>query len=209
MKSTHLDFAAFVLGGMLVSVPPCMVVVSYLSTSRLEQRPLVQLDRSVVTESRGPRSRWRANPEGGAQGVRSGRSPLAGNVFLDAPEGGDRSLREMATAAAHLCGVPVNLFHALIARESSWRVNARSSAGAIGLAQVMPASARDISPTLDVHDPWQNLVAGSCLLRQYRDRFGSWRVALHAYHGGPTRVDRRRIARSSHAYAQDVMGGVE
>ena len=113
----------------------------------------------------------------------------------------------MADAAATLCGVPSQLYRDLISRESSWRVDAISVAGAVGLAQVMPRSARDVSPTLDVRDPWQNLVAGACLLRQYRDRFGSWRVALHAYHGGPTRVDRRKVAQSSRNYAQDVIGG--
>jgi len=149
-----------------------------------------------------------------AQSVRSERSPLETHrrtVFSGSEQkaSGGRSLHSMADAAATLCGVPSQLYRDLIARESSWRVDAVSAAGAIGLAQVMPRSARDVSPTLDVRDPWQNLVAGACLLRQYRDRFGSWRVALHAYHGGPTRVDRRRVAQSSRNYAQDVIGGNE
>lgn len=149
-----------------------------------------------------------------AQSVRSERSPLETHrrtVFSGSEQkaSGGRSLHSMADAAATLCGVPSQLYRDLIARESSWRVDAVSAAGAVGLAQVMPRSARDVSPTLDVRDPWQNLVAGACLLRQYRDRFGSWRVALHAYHGGPTRVDRRRVAQSSRNYAQDVIGGNE
>jgi len=151
-----------------------------------------------------------------AQSVRSERSPLETHrrtVFSDSEQkaSGGRSYQQMADNAAKLCGLsePEDqaMFRRLIQRESEWNPEAVSASGAIGLAQVMPRSA--ISPTLDVRDPWQNLVAGACLLRQYRDRFGSWRVALHAYHGGPTRVDRRRVARSSRNYAQDVIGGNE
>jgi len=151
-----------------------------------------------------------------AQSVRSERSPLETHrrtVFSDSEQkaSGGRSYQQMADNAAKLCGLsePEDqaMFRRLIQRESEWNPEAVSASGAIGLAQVMPRSA--ISPTLDVRDPWQNLVAGACLLRQYRDRFGSWRVALHAYHGGPTRVDRRRVAQSSRNYAQDVIGGNE
>jgi len=121
-----------------------------------------------------------------AQSVRSERSPLETHrrtVFSGSEQkaSGGRSLHSMADAAATLCGVPSQLYRDLIAR--------------------------DVSPTLDVRDPWQNLVAGACLLRQYRDRFGSWRVALHAYHGGPTRVDQRRTTKQSRDYARDVIEG--
>ena len=166
------------------------------------------------------RSSWSARVSSGlgespmprTQSVRSVRSPLETHrrtVFSDSEQkaSGGRSLHSMADAAATLCGVPSRLYRDLIARESSWRVDAISAAGAVGLAQVMPRSARDVSPTLDVRDPWQNLVAGACLLRQYRDRFGSWRVALHAYHGGPTRVDQRRTTKQSRDYARDVIEG--
>ena len=143
-----------------------------------------------------------------AQSVRSERSPLG---RMTSKQGGGRSLHAMADAASDICGLSEPeekaMFRRLIQRESEWNPDAVSASGAIGLAQVMPRSA--LSPTLDVRDPWQNLVAGACLLRQYRDRFGSWRVALHAYHGGPTRVDRRRVAQSSRNYANDVIGGNE
>lgn len=142
-------------------------------------------------------------PMARAQGMRPGRPPLG----RESKQGGVRSLLTMADAAATLCGVEAQLFRDLIARESSWQEDAISAAGAIGLAQVMPQSARHVSPTLDVRDPWQNLVAGACLLRQYHDRFGSWRLALHAYHGGPTRVDQRRTTKQSRDYARDVIEG--
>ena len=126
---------------------------------------------------------------------------LAGSVV-----GSTRGVRKMATAAAHLCGVPVAIFHALVQRESSWRPHVVSSAGAVGLAQVKPSTARGISPTLDVRDPWQNLVAGACYLRQQFDRFGTWREALRAYHAGPYR---KLTTVATHEYAEDVMGSAQ
>jgi soluble lytic murein transglycosylase-like protein len=98
----------------------------------------------------------------------------------------------------------VALFHSLIERESSWRPYAVSSSGAVGLAQVKPSTARDVSPGLDVHDPWQNLVAGSCYLRAQFDRFGTWRKALHAYVAGPNRV---RTTQAHRDYATDIIEG--
>ena len=115
-----------------------------------------------------------------------------------------RHLETLATSAAHLCGVPVAIFHALIQRESSWRPHVVSSAGAVGLAQVKPSTAREVSPTLDVHDPWQNLVAGACILSGHFDRRGSWREALLDYNGGP---NRKRTTSAHVAYADGILGG--
>lgn len=86
-------------------------------------------------------------------------------------------------------GVPVRLFDALIAQESRYRPFARSSAGAMGLAQLMPATARE----LGVENPWdplQNLRGGARYLRNQIDRFGTWELALAAYNAGPARVVR-------------------
>lgn len=115
------------------------------------------------------------------------------------------ALRQMASDAAELCGVPVALFHALIERESSWRPHVVSRSGAVGLAQVKPSTARGVSPTLDVREPWQNLVAGACYLRQQFDRFGTWRKALHAYRLGPAAV----VTRTAREYASDIMGSAQ
>lgn len=134
------------------------------------------------------------------------RLPVSANHGLreTGPVIAQSDLRRMATSAANLCGVPVRLFHALIERESSWRPYVVSSSGAVGLAQVKPSTARGVSPGLDVRDPWQNLVAGACYLRQQRDRFGTWRLALYAYVAGPNRV---RTTQAHRDYATDIIAG--
>lgn len=97
----------------------------------------------------------------------------------------------LQTAAASIAvreGVPPELFLALIHAESSYNPAARSHVGAIGLTQLMPATARELG--VNPHDPVQNLVGGARYLRQQYERFGTWTLALAAYNAGPTRVAR-------------------
>ena len=93
---------------------------------------------------------------------------------------------EMARAAARRNGVPEGIFLKLVQRESGWNAAARSSKGALGLAQLMPATARDLNvkPT----DPYQNLDGGARYLAQQYRRFGTWPLALAAYNAGPGAV---------------------
>lgn len=93
-----------------------------------------------------------------------------------------------ARDAANAHGVPAKLFLALIEAESSFDPNARSPKGAIGLTQLMPATAAALG--VDPHDPHENLKGGARYLRQQFDRFDSWPLALAAYNAGPTRVAR-------------------
>ena len=65
---------------------------------------------------------------------------------------------------------------------------AHSGAGATGLLQLMPATARELQ--LDGNDPAANVLAGARYLRQMLDRFGSIDLALAAYNAGPTAVER-------------------
>lgn len=93
-----------------------------------------------------------------------------------------------ARQAARRHGVPEDLFLRLVRQESGWNPAARSVKGALGLAQLMPATAR----TLGVNplDPGQNLDGGARYLRAQYERFGSWRLALAAYNAGPEAVER-------------------
>ena len=97
---------------------------------------------------------------------------------------------DLARAAAVRNGVPEHLFLRLVAQESGWNVGAISGKGAIGLAQLMPATARNLG--VDARDPLENLEGGARYLRQMFDRFGSWRLALAAYNAGPEAVQKYR-----------------
>lgn len=92
----------------------------------------------------------------------------------------------VAQAAARQHGIPEDLFLRLVQQESGWNPKAKSHAGAIGLAQLMPFTARKLG--VDPWNPAQNLEGGARYLRQQYDRFRSWRLALAAYNAGPGAV---------------------
>lgn len=93
---------------------------------------------------------------------------------------------EIAKQAAHRHGVPESLFLRLVQQESGWRADAVSHKGAIGLAQLMPQTARLLG--VNPRDPRQNLEGGARYLAQQYRSFGSWRLALAAYNAGPGAV---------------------
>ena len=95
---------------------------------------------------------------------------------------------QMARSAASRYGIPSGLFLRLVQQESGWNPSAVSPKGAIGLAQLMPQTARVLG--VDPHDPAENLEGGARYLRQQYDRFGNWRLALAAYNAGPEAVER-------------------
>jgi soluble lytic murein transglycosylase-like protein len=95
---------------------------------------------------------------------------------------------ETARAAARKHGVPEDLFLRLVQQESGWNPQAKSNKGAIGLAQLMPGTARRLG--VDPHNPKENLEGGArYLATQYRT-FKSWRLALAAYNAGPGAVEK-------------------
>jgi len=96
-------------------------------------------------------------------------------------------LRLARTAAARN-GVPEGLFLRLVQQESGWDPAAVSVKGALGLAQLMPATARDLG--VNPLDPQENLDGGARYLRAQFETFGSWSLALAAYNAGPGAVAR-------------------
>ena len=96
--------------------------------------------------------------------------------------------QEMARAAARKHNVPEDLFLRLVRQESNFRPAAKSSKGAIGLAQLMPNTARQLR--VNPHDPKQNLDGGARYLSMQYRKFGDWRLALAAYNAGPGAVER-------------------
>tara|TARA_R110002049_G_scaffold196507_1_gene365581 strand:- start:108 stop:728 length:621 start_codon:yes stop_codon:yes gene_type:complete len=80
----------------------------------------------------------------------------------------------------------LTLFRANIEIESAYRQSAVSSAGALGLGQLMPATARDLG--VDPRDPLQNLDGSARYLAMMLQEFGDPRLALAAYNAGPDAV---------------------
>ena len=95
---------------------------------------------------------------------------------------------DLARTAALRHGVPADLFLRLVQQESGWNPQAVSHKGAIGLAQLMPGTARDLG--VDPRDPAANLDGGARYLRMQHQAFGSWPLALAAYNAGPGAVAR-------------------
>lgn len=95
---------------------------------------------------------------------------------------------EVARSAARDHGVPEDLFLRLVQQESNWNPGAESHKGALGLAQLMPQTARLLG--VDPLIPAENLRGGARYLAQQYRKFGSWRLALAAYNAGPDAVKR-------------------
>lgn len=80
----------------------------------------------------------------------------------------------------------LHLFQANIEIESAYRTTARSHVGAVGLGQLMPATAKRLK--VDPHDPAQNLDGSARYLLMMLGMFGSAELALAAYNAGPEAV---------------------
>jgi len=117
-------------------------------------------------------------------------------------------LRAQTLAAVHDAslrfGVDAALIRSVIREESAGNPDAVSSAGAMGLMQLMPGTAAELG-VVCAFDPRENVMAGTRYLRRMRDRLGSWRFALAGYHAGPGAVEGGRLSATTHRYVERVL----
>lgn len=100
-----------------------------------------------------------------------------------------RSVHEMVTQAALNNGLPPAIVHSVARAESAYQTDAVSPKGAIGVMQLMPATAASLKA--DPNDPEQNIEAGARYLRELLERYdGDSAKALAAYNAGPGAVDK-------------------
>lgn len=99
----------------------------------------------------------------------------------------DQQINETIKNASREYNIPIELLEAVIKQESAGDTQAVSSAGAEGLMQLMPETARGLGVT-DSFDITQNIMGGAKYLKQMIDKFGSTEKALAAYNAGPGNV---------------------
>lgn len=98
------------------------------------------------------------------------------------------NLDEIFQKASETYHVPVELLKAVAKAESNFNPNAESHAGAQGIMQLMPGTARGLGVT-DAFDPEQNIMGGAKYLSQQLERYdGNTVLALAAYNAGPGNV---------------------
>ena len=110
-------------------------------------------------------------------------------------------------AAETQYALPAGLLDALVWTESRYNPLAISKAGAAGLGQLMPATARDLGVS-NRFDPMANIFGAARYLRQMLNKFGVVHLALAAYNAGPGAVERAGgIPRNGEtpAYVRDVL----
>jgi len=118
---------------------------------------------------------------------------LCGVVFSCAPawasstESVKEALCRLIDQSAEARRIPTDFLTKLIWRESSFRASAVSPAGAQGVAQFMPGTARERG-LADPFDPEQAIPAAAAFIHELFNQFGNLGLAAAAYNGGPARV---------------------
>ena len=124
------------------------------------------------------------------------------------PRAAPADVEHLLAAASARHGVPLPLLRAVVAVESNFRSDAVSSAGAMGLMQLMPGTAKDMG-VKDAFDPADNVNGGARYLAFLLQHFGDEELAVAAYNAGPGRV--KRLGRvpdfpETQAYVVNVLG---
>lgn len=101
-----------------------------------------------------------------------------------------QNIAQIVATVSQQTGVEAALIHAIIARESAYKIKAKSHAGAMGLMQLMPGTARylGLKPS-QFYSPYDNVLAGARYIKEQLTNFdGNLDLALAAYNAGPGAV---------------------
>ena len=121
----------------------------------------------------------------------SASSPFANKIFsseLNPISSGNEDIDHLIETYSEKNGLDSAFVKAVIKQESGFQPKVTSSCGAMGLMQLMPATANSMG-VKDAYDPEQNIAGGTKYLKGLLDRFGGDKsLALAAYNAGPNAV---------------------
>ena len=231
LDTLRRDFAR--LGGETRTLLRSRTVQALLLATAAVQTAAVVTDTPEATRKQAPRQTALAQPMApvAAQYIRRAVAPRAPKDTASAAETTEQAaatelagtyrdkgyrvtdtLAEQIVDAASEHGISPRVAFGLVATESGFKRTARSSVGAVGLAQLMPATARWLEPGTtrkDLENPETNLRLGFRYLRDLVEKYdGDTALALTAYNRGPGTVDRvlRRGGDPDNGYAGKVLG---
>jgi len=115
----------------------------------------------------------------------TGWNAITGTTFRSGT--GTTPYADLFAAASQKYGVPAALLSAVARQESGYNPTATSRAGAQGLMQLMPGTARNLGVTNPL-DPAQSVDGAARMLSDLTRRFGSTELAVAAYNAGPGAV---------------------
>lgn len=121
-----------------------------------------------------------------------------------------QEIKNLIALEAQRQGVPVDLALALAKQESGFNPSVKSSAGAIGVMQLMPATAKSLG--VNPNNIQENIRGGIAYLKQQLNKYnGNYELALAAYNAGPGAVDKAKGVppyKETQNYVKNIMASV-
>jgi soluble lytic murein transglycosylase-like protein len=183
-----------VLATVLLAVPLCAAEIAVLHTGyRLRAQKIEREGGKYVLATEQGRIELEESQVAAVESEPELVKPVAAPAVSEpaAPKP-NRSPKELIDEAAAMHGLPKELVHGVAQVESAYRVDALSPKGAMGVMQLMPATARTLNA--DPRDPAQNIEAGTRLLRELLEKYANdpnpVRRALAAYNAGEGAVQK-------------------
>lgn len=120
----------------------------------------------------------------------SSANTTAANATSSGSVSSPENLEEYFKEASETYGVDINLLKAIARQESNFNPSATSSAGAMGVMQLMPSTAKELGVT-NAYDAQENIMGGAKLMAQNLKKYnGDVSLALAAYNAGSGNVDK-------------------